>query len=377
MARVAELMVERLIAAGVRRIYGVVGDSLNAFTESLRKQGHIEWIGVRHEEVAAFAAGAEAHLTGSLAVCAGTSGPGNMHLMNGLYDCHRSRVPVLAIAAQIPSREIGTGYFQETRPDILFKDCSVFCEAVTQPEQMPRLLDVAIRAAIGQRGVAVLTLPGDLAFKQVPAAPPSSLTPSTPAVRPSDEELSKLARLLERGRRSRSSPGGMCGRSRRAHRNGSNAEGADRARDARQGARRIRQPVQCRNDRAHRLLVRLLRDDGLRCPAHAGHGLPVSEVLPGASEHRAGRHPPREPRATDSARSRARRRRPGDPCRPPSAASPAGRSTRTWIAPSLTTRRHAPLSTIVPSVARTQADSSRVPHAHRRPACRRRCRVHV
>jgi pyruvate dehydrogenase (quinone) len=201
MARVAELMVERLIAAGVKRIYGVVGDSLNAFTEALRRQERIEWIGVRHEETAAFAAGAEAHLTGELAVCAGTSGPGNMHLINGLYDCHRSRVPVLAIAAQIPSREIGTGYFQETRPDILFKDCSVYCEAVTQPEQMPRLLDIAIRSAVGQRGVAVLTLPGDIAFKHVHAAPPVALTPPRPEVCPSDTSLASLARLLERGRR--------------------------------------------------------------------------------------------------------------------------------------------------------------------------------
>ena len=120
---IAELMVKTLVAAGVKRIYGVVGDSLNGLTEALRKQSAIEWIPVRHEEVASFAAGAEAHLTGSLTVCAGSCGPGNMHLINGLYDCHRSRVPVLAIAAQVPSRELGSGYFQETRPDILFKDC--------------------------------------------------------------------------------------------------------------------------------------------------------------------------------------------------------------------------------------------------------------
>src|SRR5450432_4225328 len=133
MASVAEVIVETLVNAGVRRIYGVVGDSLNALTDSLRKSGKIEWIGVRHEEVAAFAAGAEAHLTGQLAVCAGSCGPGNLHLINGLYDCHRSRVPVLAIAAQIPSAELGSGYFQETRPDILFKDCSHSCEAVSTP----------------------------------------------------------------------------------------------------------------------------------------------------------------------------------------------------------------------------------------------------
>jgi thiamine pyrophosphate-dependent acetolactate synthase large subunit-like protein len=165
MARVAEVMVDTLVAAGVRRIYGIVGDSLNAFTDSLRKSGRIEWISVRHEEVAAFAAGAEAHLTGHLAVCAGSCGPGNTHLINGLYDCHRSRLPVLAIAAQVPSQEMGTNYFQETHPDILFKECSLFCEPVTQADQMPRLLEIAIRAAVGQRGVAVVSLPGDVAGK--------------------------------------------------------------------------------------------------------------------------------------------------------------------------------------------------------------------
>ena len=122
--RVAEIIVETLVAAGVKRIYGVVGDSLNGMLEEIRKRNDIEWIGTRHEETAAFAAGADAHVTGELAVCAGSCGPGNMHLINGLYDCQRSRVPVLAIAAQIPSNEIGSSYFQETHPDQLFKDCS-------------------------------------------------------------------------------------------------------------------------------------------------------------------------------------------------------------------------------------------------------------
>src|SRR5437773_12088515 len=124
MKTVADQFAETLAAVGVKRIYGIVGDSLNGFTDAIRRQGKIEWVLVRHEEVAAFAAGAEAHLTGSLTVCAGSCGPGNMHLINGLYDCHRSRVPVLAIAAQVPSGELGSNYFQETRPDILFKDCS-------------------------------------------------------------------------------------------------------------------------------------------------------------------------------------------------------------------------------------------------------------
>src|SRR2546422_1675602 len=136
--KVAELLVETLALAGVKRIYGVAGDSLNGITDSIRKRDDIRWVPTRHEETAAFAAGAEAHLTGRLAVCAGSCGPGNLHLINGLYDAHRSRVPVLAIAAQIPTQEIGSGYFQETRPLRLFQDCSHFCEEITRPEQMPR-----------------------------------------------------------------------------------------------------------------------------------------------------------------------------------------------------------------------------------------------
>src|SRR5437016_668541 len=145
---VAELFIETLEAAGVRRIYGVAGDSLNALTDTIRARQKIQWMHVRHEESAAFAAGAEAHVTGELAVCAGSCGPGNLHLINGLYDCHRSRVPVLAIAAQIPSSEIGSGYFQETHPEHLFAQCSQYCELVSQPEQMPRVLEVAISPAL-------------------------------------------------------------------------------------------------------------------------------------------------------------------------------------------------------------------------------------
>src|SRR3984957_20128217 len=139
---VGELLVETLIAAGVKRVFGLAGDSLNGVTDCIRTNEAIIWVPVRYEEVAAFAAGAEAHLTGSLAVCAGSCGPGNMHLINGLYDCHRNRVPVLAIAAHIPSREQGSAYFQETRPDILFKDCSHYCEPIDHASQMPRVLEL-------------------------------------------------------------------------------------------------------------------------------------------------------------------------------------------------------------------------------------------
>src|ERR1700688_3342192 len=162
MTTVAESLVATLSVAGVKRIYGIVGDSLNGITDEIRKQKTIEWVHVRHEEVAAFAAGADAHLTGELAVCAGSCGPGNLHLINGLFDCHRSRVPVLAIAAHIPSAEIGTNYFQETHPQNLFKECSDYCEMVGVPEQMPRVLEIAMRTAINLSGVSVIVLPGDV-----------------------------------------------------------------------------------------------------------------------------------------------------------------------------------------------------------------------
>jgi len=199
MKTVADQFAETLAAIGVERIYGVVGDSLNGITDALRRQGRVDWVHVRHEEVAAFAAGAEAHLTGSLAVCAGSCGPGNLHLINGLFDCHRNRVPVLAIAAHIPSPEIGSGYFQETHPEILFRECSHHCELVSSPAQMPRALEAAIRAAVGKRGVAVIVISGDTSLQQAVDAPAprvGGLLPGPSLVRPADSELDRLAALL-------------------------------------------------------------------------------------------------------------------------------------------------------------------------------------
>jgi pyruvate dehydrogenase (quinone) len=196
---VADQFTEILAAAGVKRIYGIVGDSLNGLTDAVRRQGKIAWIHVRHEEVAAFAAGAEAHLTGELAVCAGSCGPGNLHLINGLFDCHRSRVPVLGLAAQIPSAEIGSGYFQETHPQFLFQECSHYCELVSGANQMPRALEVAMREAVGKRGVSVLVLPGDVALQPASDAPPTKvegLLPPAPVVTPSNRDLERLAALL-------------------------------------------------------------------------------------------------------------------------------------------------------------------------------------
>src|SRR3977135_2414208 len=163
--RVADQLAQTLVAAGVERIWGIVGDSLNGFTEALRSTD-IRWMHVRHEEVAAFAAGAEAQMTGRLAVCAGSCGPGNLHLINGLFDCHRNRVPVLAIAAHIPSAEIGSGYFQETHPEILFQECSHYCELVSSANQMRPTLGIAIREAFGRSGVSVVVIPGDVPLQK-------------------------------------------------------------------------------------------------------------------------------------------------------------------------------------------------------------------
>jgi pyruvate dehydrogenase (quinone) len=197
----ADLIAETLQLAGVKRIYGVVGDSLNAITDSLRRQGAIEWVHMRNEEAGAFAAGAEAHLTGELAVCAGSCGPGNLHLINGLYDCHRSRVPVLAIAAHIPSAEIGSSYFQATHPEVLFQECSHYVELVSNPEHLPRILEKAIRIAVAKRGVAVVVIPGDIALKPTAAKPPAWLAPKLPMVRPAESAVDALASLLNAGKR--------------------------------------------------------------------------------------------------------------------------------------------------------------------------------
>jgi pyruvate dehydrogenase (quinone) len=192
----ADQLATTLAQAGVKRIWGVTGDSLNGLNDSLRRLKTMEWMHVRHEEVAAFAAGSEAAVTGELAVCAGSCGPGNLHLINGLFDCHRNHVPVLAIAAHIPSSEIGLDYFQETHPQELFKECSHYVELVTNPAQMPQVLHRAMRAAILQRGVAVVVIPGDIALQEAVAPTGSWPTPMQPRLLPADSDLDRLAELL-------------------------------------------------------------------------------------------------------------------------------------------------------------------------------------
>ena len=197
MTTIADTIVDILHDAGVQRVYGLPGDSLNGFTDAIRRAGTVEWAHVRHEEAAAFAAGAEAALTGELAVCAGSCGPGNLHLVNGLFDANRSRVPVLAIAAQIPASEIGSTYFQETHPQELFRECSVYTELVSVPEQLPRVLEIAMRTAIERRGVAVVVIPGEIFLKASEGRPKSApITATRSVIRPADDELQKLAGIL-------------------------------------------------------------------------------------------------------------------------------------------------------------------------------------
>ena len=194
---VADLIAQTLTNAGVKRIWGVTGDSLNGLNDSLRRLDTIEWMHVRHEETAAFAAGAEAAITGELAVCAGSCGPGNLHLINGLFDCHRNRTPVLAIAAHIPSSEIGLGYFQETHPQELFRECSDFCELVTNPAQITGVLARALNTAVGKGGVAVIVIPGDVALAKAPdGASTEWNAPGRPRISPADTDLDRAAELL-------------------------------------------------------------------------------------------------------------------------------------------------------------------------------------
>lgn len=202
MTTVAERLVQTLEAAGVEHVYGLVGDSLNGITEALRAGKHIAWIPVRHEEVAAFAAGAHAQLTGQVTVCAGSCGPGNLHLINGLYECHRNRVPVVAIAAHIPSTEIGSSYFQETHPQALFKECSHYVELVSDPLHVPRIVETAIREAVTRQGVAVIVLSGDLALKQAgPQRPSPRPVPRMPRVCADERDIDELAGLLDASER--------------------------------------------------------------------------------------------------------------------------------------------------------------------------------
>ena len=203
---VAEQLVSQLIDAGVHRVYGIVGDSLNPIVDAIRKsggskKGGIDWVHVRHEEAAAFAAAAEAQLTGKLAVCAGSCGPGNLHLINGLYDAQRSAAPVLAIASHVPSVQIGQMYFQETHPDRLFNECSVYNEMISSAEQAPRVVNAAIRHAVELSGVSVISLPGDVSDLKATSPSPKYVPSRRPVLSPNEEDVRQLADVLNRAKK--------------------------------------------------------------------------------------------------------------------------------------------------------------------------------
>ena len=280
MPTVAESIVEALAELGVRTVWGVVGDALNPVTDAIRREDRVEWIGTRHEEVAAFAAGAQAQLTGTLGVCMGTVGPGSIHLLNGLYDAKKSHAPVLALCGQVPLAEVGSDFFQEVDNDALFNDVAVFCETVTSPAQMPWLLERAVQGALQERGVAVLTLPGDVGATDVPKDTPAArfvsaqrpVVPDPAAVRAAAELLDGRARhAAGRARRTRGA-----GRRARPRRPPRRADGAD---PEGQGAARARQPVRPGPDRADRQPGRAPRARRRRRAADARHRLPLPRLV--------------------------------------------------------------------------------------------------
>ena len=325
-ATVAEVMVATLKASGVRRVYGLPGDSLNGFTDALRRDGEITWEHVRHEEAAAFAAAAEAALTGELAVCAGSCGPGNLHLINGLFDANRSRVPVLAIAAHIPREEIGDGYFQETHPDRLFVECSVYCELVSVPEQLPRVLEMAMRAALARGGVAVVVVPGEVFLADAPSTPIRS-DPGHLAGRPPGRGVAggRCAGAEQRQRGDDPGRGGLRWGARPAHRAGRGAEGAGGARVPRQGVRGVRQPVRRGDDRADRVQLRVPGHGALRRAGHARHRLPLPAVPPGRGPGGPGRRAGRADRQAGAGAGAAGRHGQGHGRRAAAAAGAQGR----------------------------------------------------
>lgn len=199
---VAEQIVQLMVEAGIQRVYGVVGDALNPLTDALRRGGQLRWISVRHEEVAAFAAGADAQLTGRPAACAGTCGPGNLHLINGLYDAHRNGAPVFAIAGQVPTRFVGTDYFQETHPETIFQGCTCYCQVASTATQAITMSRLALQAAMVQRGVGMVTIPGDVLDQKAEVAlPERSFHGQDPRVRPGDADLDRMVALLDAAKR--------------------------------------------------------------------------------------------------------------------------------------------------------------------------------
>ena len=336
MATIATQIIAALARSGVRRVYGLPGDSLNGFTDAIRRSGDITWEHVRHEETAAFAAAADAALTGRARGVRRQLRARQPAPDQRIVRRQRSRVPVLAIAAHIPRSEIGSDYFQETHPQDLFRECSVYCELVSTPEMAPRILEMAMRAAVEENGVAVVVVPGEIFLAQ--RADESGwltrpIEPTRSVMRPDDESLRRAADLLNaRRQRSPSSAAQAGGRPRRAGPAGRHAQRARRARAARQGVHRVRQPVRRRDDRPARLRLRLQGHQGGRRPADARHRLSLPAVLSRACARHPGRRPRPQSRQAHPDRPRPARHRRRHAGRAATPAGAEGLTAPTWTA---------------------------------------------
>jgi pyruvate dehydrogenase (quinone) len=257
--RVADLVIDTLQASGVKNCYGIVGDTLNRIAHAIDRS-EVNWVHMRHEEAGAFAAAAEAQLTGRLTACAGTCGPGSLHFINGLYEANRNRAPVILIATQIVRRDLGFESIQEIDYEDVFKGCSVYCEMIVTPEQARRKTVAACQAALTKRGVAVLVVPADVANAASHEEPPYAVHAPRPVIRPSDEDLDAIAAILNRNEPITIYAGAGCaGAHDEVIATAARLRGADGAHLAWQGLPRIRQSLQCRHDRHHRRWRRLSR----------------------------------------------------------------------------------------------------------------------
>ncbi len=196
--KVADIIVDVLEKAGVKRCYGVVGDTLNHVTDAIRRS-EIDWVHMRHEEAGAFAAGAEAYMTGTLTACAGSCGPGSLHFINGIYESNRNRAPLVLIASQVATNELGIDFPQEVEFKPIYSHCSVFCEVLINPTEARRLATLAAQTALNKRGVAVLIVPGDISAREVEDGPAYAVHVPTPVTRPADAELDRIAALINEG----------------------------------------------------------------------------------------------------------------------------------------------------------------------------------
>ena len=317
-----------MVEAGIKKVYGIVGDSANPIVDALRRhEADITFIHVRNEEAGAFAAGADSQISGRPTAVLGSSGPGSVHLLNGLYDCQRNGASVFAIATHIPSAEIGTGYFQETKPAFIFEGACNYVGTIGSASQVPRVSELAIQAAILGRGVGLIILPGDIAAAEVPSELMNHpIITQRPVIRPTDADLDRAAALIAKAEQDRDlRRRGHAPRARRGARAVAQAARPDRLRIPRQGRARSRQPERRRHDRAARLGRRHRGARPCRPRADARHRLLLPRLPAGAPDDHPGRRQRLPPRASGERRSRPHRRRRRDAA---CAAAPAAAAHR-------------------------------------------------